>query len=728
MKNTLKHFIARVRKIARRKAEHVTIKTFGAERVFQGFDWGADTFVFEKGVWNRLDAHLPVLIVRKEDLLKGAVGYVMTLTTGNHTVAAIPLLAGQLWNIARVPAARRSKVMQGKVICANVVDSVIELSQRDVETGLVTAADEWLQRVGLGLDEVIMAERTDSALDYYRRLGQEWRVKPLAWTRREMEAALNASRTRINTCLRYYHSAKGVHFLTYKEFLVLCRLAADDYDQFVECLRELVSIFERDVRSCMRSPKFHGHNEIELFGLRRGEAFERIVPELERLMESVVLKRLSRDKVAERVNSVGKLFKAALERPELGDDESGDFVETMYMHLTGEIYYGSGDSVTPAFDDRRTALPGATFRGGRPDFHPGSDPRTRMLLANVEQMMSRNELIEYANIYEVRSASDATNNLSVGEGVTREIVFKTNRRPLCSSLIEKRLALKKAGYGSYMLARVEAFKALGVGFGEYRLLTRQDSKAGRELNYFIRNRCPGEPLDKIPDRMFQRAGEFGGSEAGEDPEVVFALGALLGNAAAQNLALKKYLPAPTRCRFGEGKEIFEFGYDIKSKREMPMSVMLCSIRGSFGWPDLSLTEENLDAIFEFYFQAYAQVLYRYWLKHKDAVGLQPLSERFFDGFEMKTREMHWNYSVRREQFDAFDPQLHKSYEFTKTWHFVLWALDRQLRRLEVLRKLFAEKVRQAGEAGVRCEGSGRQGAGSMVQETGDVMREAGFTE
>ena len=697
MIKTMQQFIARVRKIARRKAEYVTIKTFGSERVFLGFDWEADTFVFEKDVWKQLDSHLPVLIVRKEDLVKGAAGYVMTLTTGNHTVAAIPLLSGQLWHIARVPAAQRSRVMCGKVVCANVVNGIIEMSQREVPTELVTNADEWLQRIGLKLNEVIMAERTDSSLSYYRRLGQEWRIKPLAWTRREMEAALNASRTRINTCLRYYHSAKGVHFLTYNEFGVLCKLAVEDYDQFVDCLRELVSIFERDVRSCIRSPKFHGHNEIELFGLRRGEAFERIVPELEKVMEGIALKRISREEITDRICAIRQLFKAALERIELGDEESGDFVETMYMHLTGEIYYGSGDSVTPAFDDRRTALPGATLRDGRTDFHPGADPRTRVLLANVEQMMSRDETIEYANIYEVRSASDATNKLLVGEGVTREIVFKTNRSPLCSSLIEKRLALKKAGYGSYMLARVHAFKALGVGFGEYRLLMHLDIKAGREMNYFIRNRCPGEPLDEIPPRMFQRAGEFGGSEAGEDPEVVLALGALLGNAAAQNLALKKYLPDPARCRFGEGKEIFEFGYDIKSKREMPMRVMLCSIRGSFGWPDTLYTEENLNAIFDFYLQAYARVLKRYWQKHSEAVGLEELTERFFDGFEMKTREMHWNYSVRREQFDAFDPQLHRSYNFSKTWHFVLWALDRQLRRIEVLRQVFADKVGQVAE-------------------------------
>jgi len=698
MKNIMHQFIARVRREARQKPAHVTLKSMGPSRVFYGFDWGSDTFVFEKEVWKHLEDHLPILIMRKQDLIKGASGYIMTLTTGNHTVAAIPLLSGNFWNLGRLPASQRSKMLSGSVVCANVVNGVIEISQRDVPTPLVTAADEWLQRVGFALNEVIMVERNDLSLEYYRRQGQEWRIKPLAWTRREMDIALGASRTRINTSIRYYHSAKGVHFLAYPEFSRFAAMATSDYPQFVECLRELVSIFEGDVRSCMRSPKFHGHHEIELFGLRRGEAFERVVPELEKLMEGIALRRIEQDDVAARMQAITAMFKASLERPELADDNSDDFVETLYMHLTGEIYYGSGDSVVPAFDDRRTALPGATFRGGRPDLHPGADDRTRVLLANVEQMMSQDEVVEYANIYEVRSASDATNNLAVGAGVTREIVFKTNRRPLCTSLIEKRLALKTPGYGSYMLARVQAFKALGVGFGEYRLLMRLDSRAGREMNYFIRNRCAGEPLDEIPPRMFQRVGEFGGNGQGDDPDVVLELGALMGDAAAQNLALKKYLPDPARCRFGEGKEIFEFGYDIKSKREMPMRVMLCSIRGCFGWPDTSYTEKNLNRLFDFYFTCYAQVLYRFWQKHREAVGLSELSERFFDGFEFKTREMHWNYSVRREQFDAFDPQLRAGYAFTKKWHFALWSLDRQLRRIDTLRELFAEKIRAVSEA------------------------------
>ena len=693
MKTTMHQFISRVRREARRKPAHVTLKAMGHTRVFLGYDWGGDTFVFEKDVWKSQDDHIPMLIVRKRDLVKGASGYILTFTTGNHTVAAMPLLSGQLWSLGRVPPTRRSRLLQSSVVCANVVSGAIEISQRDVPTSLVTAADDWLQSLGFALNEIVMAERTDATLELYRRLGQEWRIKPMAWTRREMELAVNVSRTRINSALRYYHSAKGVHFLSYAAFHTLVDMVQSDFSKFVECLRELVSIFEGDVRSCMRSPKFHGHHEIELFGLRRGEAFLRLVPELEKLMEGIALKRLAPAEVLERLIVIDALFKASLERPELADESCDDFVETLYMHLTGAIYSGNSDSVVPAFDDRRTALPGATYRGGRADFHPGADERTRVLLANVEQQMSQDESVEYANVYEVRSRND----VPVGEGVTREIVFKTNRRPLCTSLIEKRLALTMAGYGSYLLARVHAFKSLGVDFGEYRLLMRLDSQAGKEMNYFIRNRCPGEPLDDIPARSFQHVGEFGGNEAEEDPDVVLALGALLGTAAAQNLVLKKYLPETKGCRFGEGKEVFEFGYDIESKREMPMRVMLCSIRGALGWTDLSHNEDNLNGLFDFYLGCYAQVLHRYWLKHKEAVDLEKLAHRFFDGFEFKTREMHWNYSVRREQFDAFDPGLRPNYEFSKKWRFALWSLERQLRRLEQLRGVFVEKVRKLAE-------------------------------
>src|SRR5574344_621359 len=99
MNTSMLQFIARVVREARQKPEQVVLKTIGHERVFYGYDWGGDTYVFERDVWKNLDNHSPVLIVRKQDLVKGASGCILTLTTGNHTVAAIPLLSGHFWNL-----------------------------------------------------------------------------------------------------------------------------------------------------------------------------------------------------------------------------------------------------------------------------------------------------------------------------------------------------------------------------------------------------------------------------------------------------------------------------------------------------------------------------------------------------------------------------------------------------------------------------------------------------
>ena len=62
MNSTMYHFITRVRREARHKPTCVTLKSMGHERVFYGYDWGGDTFVFEKDVWKHLDNHTPVLI------------------------------------------------------------------------------------------------------------------------------------------------------------------------------------------------------------------------------------------------------------------------------------------------------------------------------------------------------------------------------------------------------------------------------------------------------------------------------------------------------------------------------------------------------------------------------------------------------------------------------------------------------------------------------------------
>lgn len=691
MKNNVKAFIARVRREARRKSGSVTVTTTGRSRTFVAYDWGCDTFIFEKEVWQDAEDHHPLLLVRKQDLVKGSSGYVLTMTKGNHAVAAMPLLSGQFWNLGRIATSQRSSILASKVVCANVVEGKIEISQREVPKDLIVQADEWLQAVGFMLEDIVLIERNDLTLEYYRRLGQEWRVKPLAWTRKEMEFAIQASRKRLNSPLRYYHSSKGIHFLSYSEFHKITEWVTSDYEKAINCLRELVSVAEGEKKSYVRTSKFHGHYEIEFFGLQRGEAFQRLIPSIERMLEWVTLGMIEQQDVVTSMLALDELFRTSLERPELANEASDDFVETLYMHLTGAIYAAHSDfSISPAFDDRRTALPGATYCGGRPEFHPGADERTHILLRNIEKTMSQDESIEYANIYELRIHEDVL----LGSGVTREIVFKTNRRPLCTSLIEKRLKLRKPGYGSYMLARVYAFKELGVNFGVYKLLRWMENTTGAEVTSFIRTRYPGDALEDIPARLFVKLDDMGHGTTGEDPDVVLALGALLGSAAAQNMTLKKYLPDLKSCRFGEGKEIFEFAYDIKQRREMPVHVSICSIRGAMGWPNLSHDQQNLDAIATFYLTRYAEVLVKYWKNHREAVTMDVLSVRFFDGFALKTREMYRNYDVRREQFAAFDPGVRAQYHFSEQWQFALWTLHLQAKHLDVLRDKFMTILQQ----------------------------------
>ena len=124
-----------------------------------------------------------------------------------------------------------------------------------------------------------------------------------------------------------------------------------------------MSVFEGHETNFLRQNKYHGHHEVELFGLPRGVALERLVPKLELLMEKIELRRISEADAAARMAEIDALFKSLLTRPELADDTSKAFVETLYMYLTGEIYSVMGEGAVPAFDDRRTALPGARIAG-----------------------------------------------------------------------------------------------------------------------------------------------------------------------------------------------------------------------------------------------------------------------------------------------------------------------------------------------------------------------------
>jgi len=682
--SAIRQFFQRIHLNGVRRPKTVTATSMGVTRTFEAYDIGPDTFIFERGILARLKERPSVLIVEKSQLRRRGRGRVFTMTSGNHAVAAFPLLDGRFWKIANLPSERRSEVLMHSILCSNVVNGVIETSQREIPTVDLVRHDQWLlETVGFSLAEVVMGERNESALDHYRRLGQEWRVRPLAWTESEMRVALAASRKRMGSKIGYYHSARGVHLLSFTEFARFAGLAESDPEAFVRGLGELVGVYEGNSTSFVRMPKYRGHHEIEFFGIRRGAAFDTLVPELEHLNETIRLGQIGQLGIIQRAQETVAVFRALLSRPEFADESSKAFVETLYMYVTGEVYSVVGEGTTPAFDDRRTALPGATFVDGRLSLHPGADDRTEVLLSNLRGMLSKGEVVEYANVYELREDESTP----VGKGRTREVVYKTNIRPLEASLVEKGLSSRRAGYSDYMLARIGVLRALGIGLSAYYRILRRRAQTGRVTDFYIRMRCEGETMESIPANYFHRAD--GGP--GEDPEFVLSLASLMGDAAAQNMAMKKFDPVTESPLYGVGKEIYEFEYDLLRETVVPKKVATCSIRGSFGWPDLDYTDLNLNAIAGFYFTHFAHSLKIFQRQH--TVPMADLAERFMSGFEFRTHAMAWQLSVMRDKFESFNPPIKPCYGFARKWRFAMWALERQERRLPILRKMFFEKVR-----------------------------------
>ena len=689
----LRQILSRIKTTGVRRHGSVTTTAMGQSRTFDAYDIGDDTFIFERGIAARLKERPSMLIVEKQRLRRRAKGRVFTLSSGNHAVAAFPLLDGRFWRLSALSGEERGKVLMSSVLCSNVVNDTIEISQREIPVGELVRHDEWLREVvGLSLADIVMAERNEATLDHYRQLGQEWRVKPLAWTVNEIRTALAASRKRMSSKLVYYHSARGVHLLTYPEFRRLEELARAEPDEFVRALRELVGVYEGNATSFTRMPKHRGHHEIEFFGLKRGVALTTLVPELEKLMEAVVLGKSGQLGIIQRMHEISVMYASLLARAEFADENAQAFLETVYMYVTGEVYSVVGEGSTPAFDDRRTALPGATFVNGRLVMHPGADARSEVLLSNLRGMLSKDEIIEYANVYELREDDETP----VGKGRTREVVYKTNIGPLEASMIEKGLSSSRKGYGDYMLARIGALRAMGISLSRYyRLLRRRASTGGRMRDFYIRMRCEGEPMDSIPATYFRSADGLNG----EEREVVLSLAALMGDAAAQNMAMKKFDPATESPLYGVGKEVYEFEYDIVREMVVPKKVATCSIRGSFGWPDLSQTDANLNAIGAFYFTHFAHALKVYQRQH--TVEMSELAERFMSGFEYRTHAMEWQLSVMRDKFENFHPDIPSAYGFDEKWRFVMWSLERQERRLPLLRRLFFEKVKVVEDEDIR---------------------------
>ena len=46
----------------------------------------------------------------------------------------------------------------------------------------------------------------------------------------------------------------------------------------------------------------------------------------------------------------------------------------------------------------------------------------------------------------------------------------------------------------------------------------------------------------------------------------------------------------------------------------------------------------------------------------------------------------------RDKFENFDPGLPRCFQFFKKWRFILWALERQDRRLQALKATFFKKM------------------------------------
>lgn len=669
-----------------------------AERhVFDIYERGRDLFLLQRGLTSRggrSGQRHPVMLMRRRDLRIGTRGWLLCAATGNFGTVLTPLFAGVFGKaLCRVPRSRSSEVLARRVVLGNQTERCLNLFQRETEFRLLREADAWLQEQGFGLDEVAFFERTPEALAYTRTLGQMWRVRPCRHTPDEQRESVCRAFQRMDACVGYFVSVRGVRWLVYREFLRVAELARSDAkdapERLQECLREWVSLAP-GVRgpAAMRRVKYGTRHVIEFFGIPRREAEQIFIPALERLLEGMTLGRMTPEDVADTLEGLCRLFSHLLRTPAFADPDSADSVSALYPLVADDIAQGAASRHD--FDARRMALPGVTFKAGRCITHPGADPHTLLTVRQLVGRLSLHEHAEYINVFEVRSSKAHPS----GERQSREIVLKTDRMPVPISYVEKRLSSVRVGYANYMLTRANVFRALGADYPAFQLLTVVTHDGRREETpYFLRTRCPGDPLDAIPPERFRS--DPSNPTGAEDPDIVLALAGLYGGAAAQNLAVKKYLPAERICRFGQGKEIFEFVYDPFKRRPMPAHVRVCSIRGTMGWPNLERSEDNLRETYRFYLRAYAATLGDYWRAHAEACTLNECAAAFFDGFARKTEAMHWAYGQRRADFDTFNPGLRPIYAFRPKLDFALWALERTAEDLPRLRERFMDAVRDA---------------------------------
>ena len=666
----------------------VAAATLLGRHVFDLYALGEDRFIIQRQLGR--ERHLAVLISRA-DLRVGRRGMVFAACSGHFGTVLTPLFAGELGKaLCRVPRQERSAVLAQRVVLARVTPSGMDLLQRDTRFAYLAQADAWLQAHGLGLDEVAFCERTPEALAYAEPLGQVWRIRPRVYAVGEMRRLVEQACQPMETEARYFVSLRGVHWLTYAEFERLARLAREAPEAVRAVLREWVVPGEGERVSAMRRAKgVAGSYAISFFGIARETVEQLLLPSLERLAESVRAGEADREDLGDTLLALARLYFHALEDAAYATADAERTILALYARICDDATRGE-DRLD--FDARRVALPGVTISAGREVVHPGADWQTLTVVDHLKRRLSFDEHMEFINIYEVRSSK----NLASGSGQSREIVLKTDRSPVPISYIQKRLGSVRAGYANYLLTRANVFRTLGADYPAFQLLTVASvgGQARRETPYFLRTRCPGDPLSAIPAALFRADPE--NPKGAELPEVVLALASLYGSAAAQNLIAKKYVPEPEpTCRFGVGKEIFAFVYDPFLHRPMPEGVQSCSIRGTMGWLNLAQDEANLYEAHRFYLSAYAMALGEYWHSHAETCTLNECASAFFDGFERRVEAMHWNYRQEQANFDAFDPKLHPRYAFRAKLDFALWALTRAAQDLPALREHFMDHVRDA---------------------------------
>lgn len=657
-------------------------------RSFDLFELGEDRFLIQVDLFRaRTDRRRSLMMIRRSDLRSGRKGWLAIAASGAFSAVLLPLLSGRIGNLCRVSRNRRSDILRSRTVLGNITADGVDLLQRDTDFALLTEADSWLRHQGLALNEIYFLDNSPEILRYTRLCGQEWRIRPTVYTLAEMREAVARSWQALDTVVHYCVSLRGVHYLTYPEFMRMVTMAQSSPETVRACLREWVSLSDGHVVSCMRRLKHDNHHVIEFFGVRRVDAEKFLIPALERLLEGMTLGRMEHADVVDTMAGIGLLYQGLLTAPEYASLRNEATVRALYALVAERDRLTRKEALLQTFDARRTALPGATFEDGVPVFHPGADERTKAVIHHLLSRLTVREFAEYVNVYELRSSK------SMEVSQIREIVIKTNLHPIPESYVLKRLNSVKVGYTTYLLTRATFFRSLGIVYPDLELLPYAEGGCSRhrEVPYFLRARCPGSALATLPKHLFNV--DPYNPESQEDHDVVLRLAELYGKAAAQNMIVKKFTPQDRGCRFGIGKEIFEFSYDTVKRRLMPASVRVCSIRGSMGWPNTECTEENLHEVYRLYIRTYAEALGDYWRSHSEACTLAETATAFFDGFEAAAMSVHWNYASHRESFDSFNPAIRDTYRFQERMRFVLWSLERMVTDIAELREHFMDAVR-----------------------------------